>query len=100
MHNSRYCGSYNNWCDHNSAAAILKPHCLTGSHTQFHAEDLLNYIYVSRCNRPTRFGGTNHLFWKPIKKGESTHRASAAILNHYIMYIFTEKNWVGAIVLG
>ena len=86
MHYARQCGSYNKWCDHNSAAAIRKPHCLTGSHTQFHAEDFLSYIYVSRCNRmerynrPRRFDGT-YLFWKQIKKGESTNRASAAILN-------------------
>ena len=83
MHYARQCGSYNKWCDHNLAAAIRKPHCLTGSHTQFHAEEFLSYIYVSRCNRPRRFGGTNHLFWKQIKKGESTNRASVAILNPY-----------------
>ena len=61
MHYARQCDSYNKWYDHNSVATIRKPHCLTGSHTQFHAEDFLSYIYVSsRCNRPRRFGGTNN----------------------------------------
>ena len=84
MHYARQCGSYIKWYDHISVATIRKPHCLTSSHTQFHAEDFLSYIYVSsRCNRPRRFGGTNNLFWKQIKKGESTNRASSAILNPY-----------------
>ena len=88
--------SYNKWCDHNSAVAIRKPHRLTGAHTQVHAEDFLSYIYISRYNRPRRFGGSNHLFWKQIKKGESTNRASAAILKPSLQ----KKKWVGAIVLG
>ena len=100
MHYARQCGPYNKWCDHNAAAAIRKPHRLTGSHTQVHSEDFLSYIYVSRCNRPSRFGGTNHFFWKQIKKGKSTNRASGAILNPYIMSIFTEQKWVGAIGVG
>ena len=91
MHYACQCGSYNKWCDHNSAAAIRKPHCLTGSHTQFHAEDFLSDIYVSRRNRPRRFGRTNHLFWKQIKHGGIYKQSFCRYFESLYMSIFTEK---------